>query len=64
MSGWAERSWSTLPDSVRLQLIRPLFHAVQGDSEAMEFRVPLGDPNSRILRILLNTVLDQARRKR
>jgi two-component system sensor histidine kinase NblS len=50
-----------LPDSVRVQLIRPLFHAVQGDSEAMEFRVPLGDPHSRILRILLNTVLDQAR---
>jgi two-component system sensor histidine kinase NblS len=49
------------PDPVRLQLIRPLFQAVQGESEAMEFRVPLGDPNSRILRILLNTVLDQAR---
>lgn len=49
------------PDSVRLQLTRPLFQAVMGDYEAMEFRVPLEQPSSRTLRILLNTVLDQAR---
>ncbi len=49
------------PDPVRLQLTRPLFQAVLGDSEAMEFRVPLNEPSSRTLRILLNTVLDQAR---
>jgi len=50
-----------LPDPVRLQLMRPLFQAVLGDSEAMEFRVPLEQPSSRTLRILLNTVLDQAK---
>ena len=49
------------PESVRLQLTRPLFQAVLGDSEAMEFRVPLEQPSRRILRILLNTVLDQAK---
>jgi len=49
------------PEPVRLQLTRPLFQAVLGDSEAMEFRVPLEQPSRRILRILLNTVLDQAK---
>ena len=49
------------PEPVRLQLTRPLFQAVSGDSEAMEFRVPLEEPSGRTLRILLNTVLDQAR---
>jgi two-component system sensor histidine kinase NblS len=49
------------PMPVRLQLTRPLFQAVLGESEAMEFRVPLAAPNGRTLRILLNTVLDQAR---
>jgi two-component system sensor histidine kinase NblS len=50
-----------LPAPVRLQLTRPLFQAGQGDSEAMEFRVPVTEPSYRTLRILLNTVLDQAR---
>ncbi len=50
-----------LPAPVRVQLTRPLFQAVQGDSEAMEFTVPLTEPSYRMLRILLNTVLDQAR---
>jgi two-component system, OmpR family, sensor histidine kinase NblS len=50
-----------LPAPVRLQLTRPLFQAVKGDSEAMEFRVPITEPSHRTLRILLNTVLDQAK---
>jgi len=50
-----------LPTPVRVQLTRPLFQAVQGESEAMEFTVPLTEPSYRMLRILLNTVLDQAR---
>lgn len=50
-----------LPAPVRLQLTRPLFQAGQGDSEAMEFRVPVTEPSHRTLRILLNTVLDQAK---
>lgn len=49
------------PAPVRVQLTRPLFQAVKGDSEAMEFRVPITEPSHRTLRILLNTVLDQAK---
>jgi two-component system sensor histidine kinase NblS len=50
-----------LPSPVRVQLTRPLFQAVQGEAEAMEFRIPLTEPSHRTLRILLNTVLDQAK---
>ncbi|MGF1521097.1 MAG: two-component system sensor histidine kinase NblS [Leptolyngbyaceae cyanobacterium] len=49
------------PNSVRVQLTRPLFMAVAGESEAMEFRIPLTEPTSRMIRVLLNTVLDQSR---
>ncbi|TVQ07045.1 MAG: sensor histidine kinase [Leptolyngbya sp. DLM2.Bin27] len=49
------------PSPVRVQLTRPLFRAVKGEAEAMEFRVPILEPSSRTLRILLNTVLDQAK---
>ncbi len=49
------------PTPVRVQLTRPLFQAVKGEAEAMEFRVPITEPSSRTLRILLNTVLDQAK---
>ncbi|MBD1918784.1 MULTISPECIES: two-component system sensor histidine kinase NblS [Cyanophyceae] len=49
------------PNAVRVQLTRPLFQAVKGESEAMEFRVPITEPSHRTLRILLNTVLDQAK---
>ncbi|HSM80956.1 MAG TPA: ATP-binding protein [Nodosilinea sp.] len=49
------------PGPVRVQLTRPLFQAVKGESEAMEFRVPITEPSHRTLRILLNTVLDQAK---
>lgn len=65
--GWENRAvdgqniLEHFPTSVRVQLTRPLFQAVQGEAEAMEFRVAMADPSHRTLRILLNTVLDQAR---
>ncbi|MEM0980738.1 MAG: ATP-binding protein [Cyanobacteria bacterium P01_H01_bin.58] len=49
------------PNAVRLQLTRPLFLAVSGESEGMEFRIAMPEPVSRTIRILLNTVLDQSR---
>lgn len=49
------------PTPLRVQLTRPLFRAVAGDQEAMEFRIALTHPVSRTIRVLLNTVLDQAR---
>ena len=49
------------PNAVRVQLTRPLFMAVAGESEGMEFRIALPEPASRMIRILLNTVLDQSR---
>ncbi|MGB3201598.1 MAG: ATP-binding protein [Nodosilinea sp.] len=56
-----ENILSHFPNPVRVQLTRPLFQAVKGDSEAMEFRVLITEPSHRTLRILLNTVLDQAK---
>ncbi|PSN19139.1 PAS domain-containing sensor histidine kinase [filamentous cyanobacterium CCP5] len=49
------------PKPVCMQLTRPLFQAVTGESEGMEFRIFLPDPSPRTIRILLNTVLDQAK---
>jgi len=49
------------PTPLRVQLTRPLFRAVAGDQEAMEFRIALTQPVNRTIRVLLNTVLDQAR---
>lgn len=53
---------SHFPNSVRLQLARPLLTAANGkSSEGMEFRMALVEPTSRMIRVLLNTVLDQSR---
>lgn len=49
------------PKEVKLQITRPLFQTVARETEGMEFRIPLTEPTSRTIRILLNTVLDQAR---
>ncbi|MFE4106402.1 two-component system sensor histidine kinase NblS [Almyronema epifaneia] len=57
----AETVLEYLPNSVAIQLMRPLYQAAAGESEAMEFRLVLPEPASRTVRILLNTVLDQAR---
>lgn len=66
--GWEGREISgtgaleQFPNAVRVKLTRPLFMAVAGESsEGMEFRIALMEPTSRIIRVLLNTVLDQAR---
>ncbi len=65
--GWEGRELTAntvlqhFPNAVRVQLTRPLFMAVSGDSEGMEFRIVLTEPTSRTIRVLLNTVLDQAR---
>lgn len=65
--GWENRdlgggnALDHLPSEVRIQLTRPLFQAVAGESEGMEFRISLTEPSSRTVRILLNTVLDQAK---
>jgi two-component system sensor histidine kinase NblS len=65
--GWEGRdllgasALQNFPNPVRMQLTRPLFQAVAGDAEGMEFRVALTEPTSRTVRILLNIVRDQSR---
>jgi two-component system sensor histidine kinase NblS len=65
--GWEGRALSDntvlqhFPNAVRVQLTRPLFMAASGESEGMEFRIVLTEPTSRTVRVMLNTVLDQAR---
>ncbi len=65
--GWEGRDWlgsnalEMLPSPVQVQLTRPLFMAIAGESEGMEFRITLTEPSNRTVRILLNTVRDQAR---
>lgn len=50
-----------LPPEVRVQMTRPLYQAAQGDSsESQEFRIALTEPSSRMIRVLLNSVLDQS----
>jgi len=67
MFGWDGRNLTAgnvlehFPNQVRVQLTRPLFQAVAGESEGMEFRIALTEPANRMVRILLNTVLDQAK---
>jgi two-component system sensor histidine kinase NblS len=55
-----------LPDSVKVELTRPLYQLASGDPppelrDGAEFRITLPDPSNRTVRILLNTVLDQHR---
>ncbi|MBE7380086.1 MAG: HAMP domain-containing protein [Leptolyngbya sp. SIO1E4] len=65
--GWEGRELSLgnalqhFPNAVRVQVTRPLFMAVAGESEGMEFRIALTEPTHRMIRVLLNTVLDQSR---
>ena len=56
-----ENALDHFPKPVRIQLTRPLLQAVTGDAEGMEFRVFLSEPSARTIRVLLNTVLDQAK---
>lgn len=50
-----------LPQSVQIELARPLSKIASGESESAEFRIPLTQPANRTIRILLTTVLDQLR---
>ncbi len=50
-----------LPQSVQIELARPLLKIASGESESAEFRIPLYQPTNRTIRILLTTVLDQYR---
>lgn len=58
-----------LPEGVRAELTRPLYQIATGhfkhipirERDVTEFRLVLPDPVQRTVRILLNTVLDQAR---
>ncbi|WP_008310338.1 two-component system sensor histidine kinase NblS [Leptolyngbya sp. PCC 6406] len=65
--GWEGRdllgssALQNFPNAVRVQLTRPLFMAAAGNSEGMEFRIALTEPTNRTIRVLLNTVRDQAR---
>ncbi|MGF1457851.1 MAG: two-component system sensor histidine kinase NblS [Leptolyngbyaceae cyanobacterium] len=65
--GWEGRELSSntvlqhFPNAVRVQLTRPLFMAVSGESEGMEFRIVLSEPTNRTIRVMLNTVFDQSR---
>ena len=49
------------PTAMRTKITRPLFLAVSGETEVTEFRVNISEPTPRTLRVLLNTVLDQAK---
>jgi two-component system sensor histidine kinase NblS len=50
-----------LPQSVQIELARPLYQMAAGDRDSAEFRIPLTQPTNRTVRILLTTVLDQYR---
>lgn len=55
-----------LPDSIKIELTRPLYQMASGNSpaefrEGAEFRLFLPEPTNRTVRILLTTVLDQYR---
>ncbi|MGD1905770.1 MAG: two-component system sensor histidine kinase NblS [Leptolyngbyaceae cyanobacterium] len=65
--GWDKKDLSGasalehFPMAMRTKITRPLFLAVSGETEVTEFRVNVPEPTPRTLRVLLNTVLDQAR---
>lgn len=52
-----------LPDPICAELTRPLYQITAGEREGAEFRITLGEPTKRTVRILLTTVLDQYREK-
>jgi two-component system sensor histidine kinase NblS len=50
-----------LPQSVQVELTRPIYKIASGESESAEFRILLTHPTNRTVRILLTTVLNQHR---
>ena len=56
-----ERVLAHLPESLRIQLTRPLYQMARGEKNSEEFRVTLLEPHNRVIRVLLSTVFDQRR---
>jgi two-component system, OmpR family, sensor histidine kinase NblS len=50
-----------LPTSVQTEITRPLYEMAGGERENAEFRIPLGQPTKRTIRILLASVLNLQR---
>lgn len=50
-----------LPASVQMEITRPLYKIAKKEQEGGEFRIALGEPIGRTIRILLTTVLDPSR---
>ena len=50
-----------LPEGLQLEIAPSLMNIASGDSEGAELKVTLSEPNRRVIRILLSTVLDQKR---
>jgi two-component system, OmpR family, sensor histidine kinase NblS len=50
-----------LPTGVQMEITRPLYEMAAGERESAEFRIPLGQPTKRTIRILLTTVLNLQR---
>ena len=51
----------SLPTEVQVEVTRPLYQVARGEQEGGEFRISLGQPNNRTIRILITTVLDPAK---
>lgn len=57
-----ENALYLFPVPVQVELTRPLYQMARGElREEAEFRITLTEPNSRTIRILLNSVLDSVR---
>ncbi len=56
-----EQVLAHLPESLRIQLTRPLYQMARGEKDSEEFRVTLLEPHNRVIRVLLSTVFDQRR---
>lgn len=51
----------SLPASVQMEITRPLYQISRREREGGEFRIALGEPIGRTIRILTTTVLDHSR---
>jgi two-component system, OmpR family, sensor histidine kinase NblS len=51
----------SLPASVQMEITRPLYQIARKERESGEFRIALGEPIGRTIRILVTTVLDLSR---
>ncbi|MBE9040798.1 PAS domain-containing protein [Oscillatoriales cyanobacterium LEGE 11467] len=51
----------SLPTEVQVEVTRPLYQVARGEREGGEFRISLGQPTNRTIRILITTVLDPSK---